>query len=132
MDITVINLENDSITIEAVMPLLTEASKKYNTPITVVVGSKDKFHNAAIKCFITEEEADQLRKNEFVKLGNELVLELESTNTISRAPSTPVLFVVYGWSEVIPKIKRAAGVKKLIVLAPNSSEADAWVKEFSN
>jgi hypothetical protein len=108
-----------------------QAASEHRCNITVIVGSKDKYPMKLIQYFLTETEAEHLKKKEKIVLNNGSVLELESTHTIAKAPITPVLFLVYGWAEVIPKIKKAVGVKKLIVLAPNEEQASIWEKEFA-
>jgi hypothetical protein len=105
-------------------------AKNLGCNITVLIGSKVKYPMSLIQYFLSESEAELLQKKEHVVLKDGSVLVLESKNTIIKSIVTPILFVVYGWSDVIPKIKRAVGVKSLIVLAPNDEEAAIWRKEF--
>ena len=105
-------------------------AKTLGCNITVLIGSKDKYPMSLIQYFLSESEAELLQKKEHVVLKDGSVLVLESKNTITKSTVTPILFVVYGWNDVIPKIKRAIGVKSLIVLAPNDEEAAIWRKEF--
>ena len=93
-------------------------------------GAKDKYPTSLIQYFLSVSEVELLQKNEHVKIINDLIIYLESSFTITKVSSVPVLFVVYGWSEIIPKIKKVIGIKSLIVLAPNEEEAAIWRKEF--
>ncbi len=131
MEIEIINLSNDRSTNANIgLSSAINAAKSFNESITVVVGSKRCYPISLIKYFLNEQDADNLLKNKSIKLSDNSVLRLESSFTLKNTTNTSILFVVHGWSETIPKIKKVKNVKKLIVLAPNKVEAEKWSQEF--
>ncbi|MEW5837930.1 MAG: hypothetical protein AB1717_03765 [Pseudomonadota bacterium] len=109
--------------------LALHTAEKLGSDICLLVGSKGHFPDSLIQYFLPADKADLLSSKGNIVLDG-IRLRLESSHTISKSTPTPVLFVVYDWSEIIPKVKRALGVKQLIVLAPNNEEAQTWQNEF--
>lgn len=131
MEVKVIDLSNNREAMaKSGLSSVVDASKNLSSVITVLVGSKRQFPMSLLQSFLSPSETEILKKDQQVILNNGSKLRLESSHTISKAPETPVLFIVYGWSEIIPKVRRAIGVKHITVLAPNNLEADAWRNEF--
>lgn len=133
MEIEIINLSSDrERNAHYGLSRAIEAAKRMRCNITFLVGAKRQYPSTLAQYFLTEYEAALLKSKERVVLQNGVSVVLESGYTIQRAGITPLLFVVYGHGDIIPKIKRAIGVKKLIVLTPNVGEARKWHQEFSH
>ena len=132
MEIEVIELSSDRESkAQEGLSLAIRAARKSSSEITVLVGAKRHFPSALVQYFLTEYEADLLKSKEHVVLQSGVDLLLESGQTIGRAGPAPVILVVYGWSEIIPKVKKAFGTESLIVLAPNEEEAEKWLSAFN-
>lgn len=132
MDIEVLEISfNRASKAQEGLALAIGAARELSANVTILVGSKAQYPNILIQTFLSVSESDLLKSKGLVTLQNGIHLTLESSQTIRRARPTPVVFSVYGWSEIIPMVRKAIGVEKLIVLAPNESEAQEWLSAFA-